>query len=143
MKHFVKYSLIFSLFFSCSPQQEKHKTGREEYIGNWRVTDEQGKIFFITLHENGTATSTWQKGDKGIWKLEQGKSIITWSSGWTNILFKEEGQFQNSAYPPNTPVQEHGTNQTRAMKVEALPFLGYYQVDRPISKALAQPKPNF
>jgi len=125
----ITFSLILSLFFSCNPKPEEPKTGREEYIGNWRVADGQGKIFFITLHENGTSTSTWKKGDKGTWKIEQGKAIVTWDSGWTDILYNEEGIFLKTSYPPNAPIQGPGINHSTAKKVEALPFLGFYQGD--------------
>ena len=84
-----------------------------------------GKIFFITLHENGTASTAWRGGDHGTWKVQDNKAVIHWVSGWKDIISRSNGHYAKTAYPPNAPIKGAGMDNSSAQKVEAVPFVGF------------------
>lgn len=69
----------------------------DSFQGVWKVTDTTGKPFEITLSGNGKATATTH-GMSGTWK-EQGKmAVITWNTGWTTEITKEDDHYRHTAY---------------------------------------------
>ncbi|MGA3303974.1 MAG: hypothetical protein ABSC72_11895 [Methylovirgula sp.] len=68
------------------------------FEGVWKVKDTAGKPFEITLSADGAAKATRGEGMTGTWKEEGNTAVITWNTGWTTKILKENGHYKKTAY---------------------------------------------
>lgn len=69
-----------------------------EFEGVWKVTDNAGKPYEISLAADGTAKGTQEPGQAGTWKSEGGTAVIEWKSGWTTTIAKRDDGYVKSAF---------------------------------------------
>lgn len=90
-----------------------------EFEGVWKVTDSAGKPFEITLSAGGKAKAN-RPGDpmNGTW-TESGKGVvITWDTGWTTKILKEDGKYTKTAFEKGAGPDGKPTNTSAAEKVK-------------------------
>ena len=92
-----------------------------DYVGAWKVTDTKGEPFFIQFDADGTAKSTWGKGESGSWQLVDGSARVVWSTGWTDVLSRDGQRYTKSAYRPGNSPPAAPTNTGPAERVAGLP----------------------
>jgi hypothetical protein len=87
-----------------------------EFEGVWAVKDSKGKPFEITLSADGKATGTQEKAKEGTWKEEGGSAVITWTTGWTTKITKEDDHYVKAAYEKGQSLQGPPTSKSDAQK---------------------------
>lgn len=87
-------------------------------VGTWMVSHTDGKPFEITARADGSASSTWGKGEEGHWRFEGERLHFTWSDGWHDFIYREGKGFAKVAYEPGAPLTGKPTNRTSAERVE-------------------------
>ncbi len=75
-----------------------------EFEGVWKVEDEKGNSFEITLSADGSAKATLVSGMTGTWKEEDGAALMTWNTGWTSKIRKEGDSYKNMAWDKDAPL---------------------------------------
>lgn len=68
-----------------------------EFEGTWKVTDNAGKPYEITIAPDGTASGTQESGQKGRWKADGNGVVIEWNTGWTTRIAKDGSAFTKTA----------------------------------------------
>jgi hypothetical protein len=86
------------------------------FEGVWRVQDSSGKTMEITLSGAGKAAANRQ-GMSGTWNEESKGVIITWNTGWTTKIEKEDDHYQHTAYRKGQPLSGPPNNSSDAEKV--------------------------
>jgi hypothetical protein len=69
-----------------------------DFVGRWKVKDTAGQSFEITLSSDGAAKATRGEGMVGTWKEEGKTAVITWNTGWTTKITKENDHYKKTAY---------------------------------------------
>src|SRR5262249_8097493 len=69
-----------------------------DFVGRWKVKDIAGQPFEITLSSDGAAKATRGEGMIGTWKEEGKTAVITWNTGWTTKITKENDHYKKTAY---------------------------------------------
>jgi hypothetical protein len=81
MNKFYSFLLMagFGLLISvgCSKPPAKQDTS-DGFIGNWKVTESSGEIYYMTLKTNGSSSSTHDGGEFGKWKRKKDHIEIEW-----------------------------------------------------------------
>lgn len=88
------------------------------FVGTWRVTDTAGQPFEITLSDDGTAKGGLHEGMTGTWKEEGRSAVITWDTGWTTKITKEDDHYKKTAYRKGEPLTGPPTNSSEAQKAK-------------------------
>jgi hypothetical protein len=70
-----------------------------DFIGTWNVKDTAGQPFEITLSGDATAKASLAEGMIGTWKQEGETAVITWNTGWTTKITREDDQLQENRVP--------------------------------------------
>jgi hypothetical protein len=86
------------------------------FEGSWKVQDTGGKPFDITLSADGTAKGSLRPDMVGTWKEQGAAAVITWNTGWTTKIAKEDGQYKHLAYRQGQPLDGPPTNSSDAQK---------------------------
>lgn len=71
-------SLIFFGLAGCQDKPLPPLNSLEAYVGVWKVTDPQGKIYYMTLKEDGSGSTTRGEGEFGVWKINQNHIQTKW-----------------------------------------------------------------
>jgi hypothetical protein len=87
------------------------------FEGVWKVQDSSGKPMEITLSGNGKAEGSVH-GMSGTWKEEGNDAVITWNTGWTTKIEKEDGHYKHMAYRKGQPPSGTPNNSSDAEKVK-------------------------
>jgi hypothetical protein len=87
-----------------------------EFEGAWRIQDEKGRSFDMTLSADGSATATLTKGLTGTWKEENGVAVITWATGWTSKIIKEGDTYKSQTWAKDAPLNGPATLVWNAQK---------------------------
>jgi hypothetical protein len=88
------------------------------FEGVWKVKDTAGHDFEITLSGDGTAKANRGEGMVGTWKEEGKSAVITWNTGWTTKILKEDDHYKKTAYGKGKPLDGPPTNSSDAAKVK-------------------------
>lgn len=88
------------------------------FQGTWQVKDTAGKPFEITLSKDSTAKASRGEGMSGTWKEEGNSAVITWSTGWTTKIMKEDGHYKKVAYKKGQSLDSAPANSSDAEKVK-------------------------
>jgi hypothetical protein len=54
----------------------------------------------------------------GTWKEEGKSAVITWNTGWTTKILKEDDHYKKTAYEKSKPLDGPPTNSSDAAKVK-------------------------
>jgi hypothetical protein len=88
------------------------------FEGAWKVTDTAGKPFEITLAGDGTAKANRGEGMVGTWKEEGNAAVITWDTGWTTKIMKDDDHYKKTAFSKGQPANGEPANTSEAEKVK-------------------------
>jgi hypothetical protein len=89
-----------------------------DFIGTWSVKDTAGQPFEITLSGNGAAKASRGEGMVGTWKEEGKSAVITWNTGWTTKITKEDDHYKKTAYRKGQPLDGPPANSSDAKKAK-------------------------
>ncbi len=88
------------------------------FEGTWKVKDTSGKPFEITLSKDSSAKADRGEGMSGTWKEEGNSAVITWNTGWTTKIMKEDGHYKKVAYKKGQSLSGAPANSSDAEKVK-------------------------
>ena len=88
------------------------------FIGTWNVKDTAGQPFEITLSGDGAAKASRGEGMVGTWKEEGKTAVITWNTGWTTKITKEDGHYKKTAYRKGQALDGLPANSSDAQKAK-------------------------
>ena len=86
------------------------------FEGVWKVQDSSGKPMEITLSAGGKAAGSVH-GTSGAWTEEGKAAVITWNTGWTTKIEKEDGHYKHTAYRKGQSLDGTPNNSSDAEKV--------------------------
>jgi hypothetical protein len=87
------------------------------FEGVWQVQDSSGKPMEITLSGGGKAAAN-RHGMSGTWKEEGKEVVITWNTGWTTKIEKEDDHYKHTAYRKGQSLSSPPNNSSDAEKVK-------------------------
>jgi hypothetical protein len=93
---------------------------RGRFLGKWEVGDGNGRSFYITLDENGSAYRSLGSVH-GHWAYVEGEARITWNDGAQDAIRKVGSQFQKSAYSAGKLFTDEPDNVTSAHNIAPPP----------------------
>jgi len=77
------------------------------YVGIFRCTAANTQEpYYMALISSGLAIKTLGKEFAGTWHLEDGKAIIQWSNGWTDVLGYSGGVYRQDVYRPGMDMEK-------------------------------------
>lgn len=101
------------------------KTGRKsiwgsisekDFIGYWKLQDENQKTFYLHLQEDHSARSTYSDGtnglfgEKGIWRFEQNRVMVVYDSGWVDMITKTGSRYTKFSFAPGQRLTDTPNN---------------------------------
>jgi hypothetical protein len=89
-----------------------------DFVGTWNVKDLAGQPFEITLSGDGAAKASRGEGMVGTWKEEVKTAVITWNTGWTTKIAKEDDHYKKTAYGKGQPLDCPPANGSDAQKIK-------------------------
>jgi len=89
-----------------------------DFVGTWSVKDTAGQPFEITLLGDGMAKASRGEGMVGTWKEEGKTVVITWNTGWTTKITKENDRYKKTAYRKGQPLDGPPANSSDAQKAK-------------------------
>jgi hypothetical protein len=89
-----------------------------DFVGTWSVKDTAGQPFEITLLGDGIAKASRGEGMVGTWKEEGKTAVITWNTGWTTKITKENDHYKKTAYRKGQPLDGPPANSSDAQKAK-------------------------
>jgi len=89
-----------------------------DFIGTWNVKDTAGQSFEITLSGDGTAKASLVEGMAGTWKEEGETAVITWNTGWTTKITREDDHYKKTAFRKGQSLDGPPVNSSDAQKVK-------------------------
>jgi hypothetical protein len=95
--------------------------GRGRFLGRWKVGDNMGGRFYITLNRDGSATKMLN-APYGTWTVVDGEARISWDDGWHDVLRLRGNRFEKAAYSPGTSLDEEPTGIDNAEHIERKPI---------------------
>ena len=121
-----------------SSQPGSPSTEFVDFPGTWTTTGEQGQIFDLVIFPNGQVVTNWTKstggarGQRGLWRQENGRLIALSDDGWTDMIEAVEGGFYHKGFSPGTPLHGTPTNQAAASRVEGpqAVFVGVWRMNK-------------
>ncbi|MEM1059767.1 MAG: hypothetical protein AAGK14_11010 [Verrucomicrobiota bacterium] len=107
----------------------------KEFMGVWVIGDVPEQRFDLVVLPNGTALSTYMEGDNGVrgefgrWQHEDDRLIITFDSGWRDVLSRQENGYTKQSYAPDIELTDEASNTGVAEEFfgPKLPFIGVWQ----------------
>ena len=104
---------------SYDPQSEGSSPERPSmghFLGKWEVGDGNGRTFYITLNEDGTAYRSLGNV-YGHWEYVEGEAHITWRDGAQDAIRKVGSQYQKFAYSAGKRFTDKPDNVTGARNI--------------------------
>jgi hypothetical protein len=93
---------------------------RGRFIGKWECGDGEGRNFYITLNEDGTAHRSI--GDVyGRWEYVDGEARVTWKDGRQDAIRKSGSQYFKFAYGEGKSFTDDPDNVAHARNTTAGP----------------------
>ena len=96
-------------------------SGRNRFLGKWRVGDGAGSHFYITLTADGEAKKTLG-ASHGTWTVVNGEARISWDDGWRDVIRKAGDGFEKAAFEPGKSLTDDPSNVTDAKNTEPNPI---------------------
>ena len=100
------------------------KVKTSEFIGVWKLKDESNKDFYLRVDVDFTAQTNYAKGrtgvfgENGIWRQEGDRIVITYNSGWIDVIVSHDGKFSKFGYSPDQPKIGKPNNMGKAIKID-------------------------
>jgi hypothetical protein len=88
------------------------------FEGVWKVKDTAGQPFEITLTGGGAAKATRDEGMTGTWKEQDDSAVITWNTGWTTKITKQDNRYVKEAYRKGQSLTGAPANTSDAEKAQ-------------------------
>jgi hypothetical protein len=104
-----------------APSDTAMMPGRSHFVGKWEVGEGNGRNFFITLEEDGSAKKSIGAAH-GTWTLVDGEARIAWDDGWHDIIRKVGTAHEKFAFAPGKSFSDPPYNVTAARNTEAKPI---------------------
>jgi hypothetical protein len=83
-------------------------------IGVWRSYHKDGTSFDVRLFADGTARSTADSGQTGIWRWEEKSVRIIFNDGWDDVVeLGEDGQLIKRSWGPGADRNQPSKNVSR------------------------------
>jgi hypothetical protein len=83
-------------------------------VGAWRSYHEDGTSFVLRLFADGTARSTADGGQQGIWSWEGESVRIVFNDGWDDVLEAgQDGQMVKKSWGPGVGRSQPSKNVSR------------------------------
>ncbi len=110
-----------------------------EFEGVWAATDDQGQTFDIVLFGNGQAVTNWTKGsagalgERGFWKVDNGRAIAIYAEGRADVIEAGEGgAFRHLGFAAGTPLQGKPASSNPATRVPGpgASFIGIWRLNK-------------
>lgn len=77
------------------------------YVGIFRcVAPDTKEPYYIALISSGLAIKTFGKEMSGTWHLNNGKAVIEWANGWTDIMDYSGGVYRQSVFSPGIDIKK-------------------------------------
>ncbi|WP_309399326.1 hypothetical protein [Cerasicoccus maritimus] len=95
----------------------------ENFVGVWKLDDENGDTFYLITKPDRTARSSYSGGkegvfgETGVWRHEGNRITIVYNSGWVDIIVFGDGKFKKYAYAPGHIMAGKFDNTSSAEKV--------------------------
>lgn len=110
----------------------------DDASGVWQVQDEKREPFDIVLFPSGQAVSTWTKGsgkargERGLWRRVDGRVIVYFDDGWTDVLSAANTGFVHKGYAPGIALDSKPTGTSPATRVDTpeAAFVGVWRLNR-------------
>jgi hypothetical protein len=96
-------------------------SGRNRFLGKWRVGDGAGSHFYITLTADGEAKKTLGAAH-GTWTMVNGEARISWDDGWHDVIRKAGDGYEKAAFEPGKSFTDDPSNVTDAKNAEPKPI---------------------
>ena len=113
-------AVLAALLFSASGEAAKTKPPFDA-VGLWRFHHTDGTPFHAWLKDDQTATTDWDKGERGVWRWEGDRVRVYYTDGWDDVLYLKDGKFRKSGYAPGADRCAAPSNDTGAEKVSVNP----------------------
>jgi len=92
-----------------------------QYVGRWEVGDGNGRNFYITLREDGTAVRS-QGNVHGKWVFANGEAEATWDDGVHDAIRKAGSGFQKRAFGATKSFTDNPDNVANAQNTTPHPL---------------------
>jgi hypothetical protein len=97
-----------------------------EFIGTWSLSDTAGGPLDVVILPTGAAISNWTEGEEGVkgefgsWKEQDGKLVISYNSGWRDVIIKEAGSsaYRKQGFGPSQSIAGDPSETSGARKIE-------------------------
>jgi len=99
-------------------------TDENMFVGVWELKDESEKKFYLKINEDYTAQSTYAEGkfgvfgEIGIWRMESNRIMISYNSGWVDIITHSSGKYYKVAFAPGQRLNTKPQNMSEAEKIK-------------------------
>ena len=103
------------------PSDTAMMPGRSHFVGKWEVGEGNGRNFFITLEEDGSARKSIGAAH-GTWTVVDGEARIAWDDGWHDIIRKVGTKHEKFAFEPGKSFDDKPSNVTDARNTQAKPI---------------------
>ena len=92
-------------------------------VGRWRFFHTDGTPFLARLLADGTATTNWEGGERGIWRWEGNVVRVLYTDGWDDLLSASEtgSGFVKRGWAPEADRCGPPSNQTAAARLSPNP----------------------
>ncbi len=83
-------------------------------VGVWRSYHKDGSSFDVRLFPDGTARSTADGGQNGVWRWERKSVRIVFSDGWDDVVaIGDDGKLAKRSWGPGTDRSQPSKNVSR------------------------------
>lgn len=102
------------------PEEEPVEPKAKEFMGVWIIGETPEQRFDLVVLPNGTALSTYMDGEKGVrgefgqWQYQNDALIVSFDSGWRDVLSKQGGDYVKKSYAPDAPLEGEANNTSLA-----------------------------
>jgi hypothetical protein len=109
----------------------------EVAVGVWAMTDDRNDTFNAILRADGSATSTWSRGtdgargEQGGWSVREGRLVMKWTDGWTDIIQLGRFGYEKLSYGPRDLERDFPECFGQAVKLmdDASRWVGVWRTD--------------
>jgi len=108
-----------------APAVESRPAGSvADFLGIWRLVDQSNQPFILQIASDGSACAiggTTEQLDlkKGRWRLEGQSLVITYNSGWSDVLMPREDRILQATFAPGQSLDERPRCRAPAVRLES------------------------
>jgi hypothetical protein len=95
------------------------ETVRQAYVGYWEVVSLNDTTYYIYLRDDGKCFDNWEEGSQGEWRIRGERVISTWTNGWVDWLYFENGKYYKLSFAPEERLSHKSTGYRSAKKIKA------------------------